>query len=79
MMKEFDIRKFVKDGKDLAIDLDEVESLVRDDSLMAIESGDKKIPLLQLFDGQVYFFDIQKIQDSLLKIGVVDYLDKRNK
>jgi len=69
--------KTLKKGKDLVIDLDSVEYLMRDEAVVAFEREDKNIPLLQLFDGLVYMIPIEEIKSSLREKGIIDYLDKR--
>lgn len=72
------IKKFIKKDKDIVVDLNDVEYLINDDSLKVIENGEKIIPIIQLFDGQVYFIDFKEIENSLLQRGAVDYLDKKS-
>lgn len=77
MAKKFDIKKYLKEGQDPVIDIDDVEYLVKDDAVSVIESGEQEIPLKQLFDGQIYFLNIDKIKNSLLEKGAIDYIDKK--
>ncbi|HCI05601.1 MAG: hypothetical protein UX26_C0006G0009 [Parcubacteria group bacterium GW2011_GWC1_45_9] len=77
-MKTFNLKKFVKKGKNMVIEIEEVGYLLKDDALAAIEKGDNLIPLLQLYDGYVYFFEFKRVKDSLLDTGAVDYLDKKD-
>jgi len=77
-MKNKVIDGFIKKNKDIVIDLEDVEYLINDTSLEAIEKGDKNIPLIQLFDGQVYFINLKEIEDSLFRKGAIDYLDKKS-
>lgn len=72
-----DIEKFLKPGKNIVIEIEEVEYLVNDEVVELIKKGEESIELRQLYDGQNYLFTIQEIEGSLVKNGVVDYLDKR--
>lgn len=69
------IDKFLKPRKNIVIEIEEVEYLLDDNAVSLIKQGDKKIPLVQLYDGQSYFFDVQVVIKTLEK-GVVDYLSK---
>lgn len=72
------IKKFIKIGKNIVIDLNEIEYLIDDKAMSALKKGARKIELVQLYDQQRYLVDSQDIQNSLLKKGVIDYLDKKN-
>ncbi len=74
--KKVQIGDFLKDGEDLVINMNEVEYLVNDESVRAVEDGEKIIPVVQLYDGEGYFFNIKEIEKSLAENGPVDYLSK---
>lgn len=77
-MKKLNIGKFLKPGKDIIIELDdEVEYLLNDKAVEAIQRGDRKTVLTRLYDQETYFIDTQRIRDTLLRRGVIDYLDKK--
>lgn len=71
------IENFIKENNNLVIDLDGVEYLLGDESVLAISRGEQKIPLAQLFDGKIYLIDVGDIEKSLGANGIVDYLDKK--
>lgn len=76
--KTINIKKFVKRDKNLVIDIDDVEYLINDEAIEAIEKGSKNIPLIQLYDGQTYLVNIKEIKNSLLQKGAIDYLNKKS-
>lgn len=73
------IRKFLKPGKDIVIEIDDVEYVLNDKGVSFIERGHKIISLIQLYDGQVYLFDIETVLKAIEKGGIIDYLEKRNR
>lgn len=73
-----DIRKLLKPGKDIVVEIDEVEYLIDDKAVASMERGDEKVDLIQLYDSRRYPFDIATIEKSLLKNGIIDYLDKKD-
>ncbi len=73
-----DIKKFLKPGKDIVIEIEEVDYLLDDSAVSSIERGDKKVSLIELYGRQKYLFDAAVIMDVLEKDGVNDYLDKRD-
>ncbi len=73
-----DITKLVKPAKDIVIELDdEVEYLMNDEAVAAVERGDRKINLIRLYDGEIRRVEVERIENTLLKEGVTDYLDKK--
>lgn len=75
---EINIRRFIKEGKNIVISLKEVEYLVDDKAVTVIEDGAEKVGLVCLYDQKLYFLDTQDIAQVLENEGVVDYLDKKN-
>ena len=72
-----DIKDFLKPGKDIVVEIEDVEYLLDDESVSCIEQNKKNIPLVELYDHQSYLFDIEVILRVLREGGVVDYLDKK--
>jgi hypothetical protein len=68
-------QQFIKPGKNLVIELEEVEYLLNGESLEAIERENGTIPLVRLYDKRVDRIAIEKIEAALMKDGPVDYLD----
>lgn len=76
--KAVNIKEFLKKDKDLVIGIDGVEYLINSESIETIERGDKKIPLIRLYDNQIYIAKLMEIENSLFRKGLVDYLDKKS-
>jgi len=73
-----EIGRFSKPGKDIVVEINDVEYVLGDKAISSIENNDRKVDLVQLYDQRHYLFTISTIMDSLFKHGVVGYLDKKN-
>lgn len=72
------IEKFLKDGKDVVIELnDQVEYVLNKKATMALRNGEKQITLLRLYDGKDFPVDVEEIKKAILGGGIVDYLDEK--
>ncbi len=72
-----DIRKYIKPGKDIVIELDdEVEYLLNKSAIRSLKDKDSNILLIRLLDGKIRKTSLKLVIQSLKKNGVVDYIDR---
>ncbi len=72
------IKKLVKVGKDIVIELDdEVEYLLDMPAMRALESENTQIDVMRLYDHKRFLIDRDKVINTLVSRGAVDYLDSR--
>ncbi len=72
-----DIKKFTKQGKNIVVELDdEVEYIIDDVAIKAIENGEEKVTLIRIVDRKPQSISVKRIFWALQKEGVADYLDK---
>lgn len=72
------ISKYTKHGKNIVIELHNgVEYLIDTVAESALKSGASQVELIRLYDSEVYIASADEIEKSLLKEGVIDYLNKR--
>lgn len=61
----------------MVIEIDDVEYLVDDKAVEAIERGDEEIDLLRIYDHERISVHVSHIEKKLLVEGASDYLDKK--
>lgn len=72
-----DIKSFTKKGKNIVVELDdEVEYIIGDAAVKAIEKGTGKTTLIRVVDRALQIVSIKRILWGLHKEGVIDYIDK---
>jgi hypothetical protein len=76
---EYEYKKILKARERHSNREDDVEYVLNDKGVSFIERGHKIISLIQLYDGQVYLFDIETVLKAIEKGGIIDYLEKRNR
>ena len=75
---DFDINTFLKDGKNIVIELDdEVEYILDDKAVEEIKKRKSVVNLIRVIDRTIQPTKFKKIKEAFLRDGVVDYLDKR--
>jgi len=73
--EKFNTDQYTKRGFDLVVELDdEVEYLVDKEVVASIKNNEQTIILKRLIDGETKKVAIERIIESLQKIGPVDYL-----
>lgn len=71
------IKPFTKKDKNIVAELDdEVEYIINDAAVEAIEKGAEKVTLIRVVDRAPQIISIKRIHWALHKEGVIDYLDK---
>ena len=72
------LKKFLKPGKNMVLELDDdVEYLVDDRVVEALEREDKYIYLIRLMDNQAFKVEIARVKKAISIGGIIDYLDKK--
>ena len=72
-----DIQKLIRVGKNIVVELDdEVEYIIDDTAVEAIEKGADKATLIRVVDRAPRTISVKRIAWALKKEGVIDYLDK---
>jgi hypothetical protein len=75
-VKSFWIRKYIKSGKRMVLELDdEVEYIVDDKAILEIEAGNEQVRLIRVIDRAPQMVSARRIRWAILKDAIVDYID----
>jgi len=61
--------------KNAVIEINEVEYLINEKSINALEDGKKLVPIKRLIDGKEEIVSIDTLNEAIQKNGIIDHLE----